>query len=50
MEHLYRILMAQVLHADARIPAETTTATLSGTYTDPFRKRLQQNTLSTRLL
>jgi hypothetical protein len=50
MEHLYRILMAQVLHADARIPAHTTTATLSGTYTEPFRKRLQQNTLSTRLL
>lgn len=47
-EHLYRIIMAQVFNTAFRI--NLTSTTLNGTYTNPYRARMQQSAISTRLL
>lgn len=52
--HTYRILMAQILNANFRIPrtsaADPISGVIDGTITDPNRARLQQSAISTRIL
>ncbi|KAE8356872.1 hypothetical protein BDV28DRAFT_41853 [Aspergillus coremiiformis] len=48
-QHLYRVLMAQSLNGNSRLPPQNTTV-YNGTVVDPTGVRLQQSGVSTRLL
>ncbi|KAE8394117.1 hypothetical protein BDV23DRAFT_179921 [Aspergillus alliaceus] len=48
-QHLYRVLMAQSLNGNSRLPPQNETI-YNGTVMDPTRVRLQQSGVSTRIL
>ncbi|KAE8413140.1 hypothetical protein BDV36DRAFT_39644 [Aspergillus pseudocaelatus] len=48
-QHLYRVLMAQSMNGNSRLPLEKE-ASYQGTVVDPTRVRLKQSAVSTRIL
>ncbi|PWY77270.1 hypothetical protein BO94DRAFT_498710 [Aspergillus sclerotioniger CBS 115572] len=49
-QHLYRVLMAQSLNGNSRIPSTTNSTRYTGTIVNPNRVRLVQSAISTRII
>ncbi|PWY69494.1 hypothetical protein BO70DRAFT_365747 [Aspergillus heteromorphus CBS 117.55] len=49
-QHLYRVLMAQSINGNSRIPSSTNSTRYSGTLMNPNGLRLVQSAISTRIL
>ncbi|RAK99633.1 DUF3433 domain-containing protein [Aspergillus ibericus CBS 121593] len=50
VQHLYRVLMAQSINGNSRIPSTTNSTRYPATIIDPNRVRLIQSAISTRIL